>query len=66
MFSSSAEASSKRFNGTLCVLTVLFLLIISTIFNITISSPVLAFLKTIYWGGTALLGLGIADKFLKK
>lgn len=66
MFSSSAEASSKRVNGTFCVMTVLFLLMISTIFGIPISPQILSFLKSIFWGGTALLGLGLADKYLGK
>lgn len=65
MFSGNEEVSSKRVNGTFCVLSVLFILIISIIFDKSISDQLVKLLKMVFWGGTALLGLGITEKFIK-
>ena len=65
MFSGSSEISSKRVNGTLCILSVLFILIISVIFEKGISVEIMKLIKTIFWGGTALLGLGLMEKYNK-
>ena len=65
MFNGSNDVSSKRVNGTLCVLTVLFILVISIIFDKSISSELMKLTKMVFWGGTMLLGLGIAEKYFK-
>jgi len=65
IFSSSSDTSSKRVNGTLCILTVLLIVIISTSFGLSISKELLSLIKMIFWGGAGLLGLGMADKYLK-
>lgn len=65
MFNSSSETSSKRVNGTLCILTVLLIVLISASFGLPISKEVLTLVKMIFWGGAGLLGLGMADRFLK-
>ena len=65
MFNGSNDVSSKRVNGTLCVLTVLFILVISIIFDKSISVELMKLLKMVFWGGTMLLGLGIAEKYFK-
>jgi len=65
MFNGNNDVSSKRVNGTLCVITVLVILIISIIFDKSISSELMKLTKMVFWGGTALLGLGIAEKYIK-
>lgn len=65
LFSGASDVSSKRFNGTLCVVSVIILIIISVIFAYPISKEIIPLVKMIFWGGTGLLGLGMADKFLK-
>lgn len=65
LFSGASDVSSKRFNGTICVLSVIILIIISVIFEYQISKEIIPLVKMIFWGGTGLLGLGMADKFLK-
>lgn len=65
MFNGNNDVSSKRVNGTLCVLTVLFILVISIIFDKSISVELMKLLKMVFWGGTMLLGLGIAEKYFK-
>lgn len=66
MFTSNSDVSSKRVNGTFCILTVLFIIILCTIFGYTISAELLKLIKMVFWGGTMLLGLGIADKYFNK
>ena len=65
MFSGSAEVSSKRVNGTFCIMSVLFILFISIIFDKSISPEMLKIIKMVFWGGTTLLGLGITEKYIK-
>lgn len=65
MFNGNKEVSSKRVNGTLCILSVIFILTISIIFDKSISSELVKLLKIVFWGGTALLGLGITEKYIK-
>lgn len=66
MFSGGSDVSSKRVNGTLCILTVLLILIIFPSFGIVFTKELMILIKMVFWGGTALLGLGIADKIFTK
>lgn len=65
MFSGSSEISSKRVNGTFCIMSVLFILFISIIFDKSISPEIVKLIKMIFWGGATLLGLGITEKYIK-
>lgn len=66
LFSGASDVSSKRFNGTICVLSIVIIIIISIIFGYKIPPEIIQLIKMVFWGGTGLLGLGMADKFLKK
>lgn len=66
MFTANSDVSSKRVNGTFCIITVLIIIILCTIFGFTISAELLKLIKMVFWGGTMLLGLGIADKYFNK
>lgn len=48
MFNGNNDVSSKRVNGTLCVLTVLFILVISIIFDKSISVELMKLLKMVF------------------
>lgn len=65
MFSGNSEVSSKRVNGTFCIITTLFILLISAIFGKVISPELTVLVKMVFWGGTALLGLGITENLFK-
>lgn len=66
MFTGTSDVSSKRINGTLCILTVLGVIITSLLFNFTIDQPKENIITTVFWGGVMLLGIGIADHYFKK
>ena len=66
MFNGNNDVSSKRVNGTLCILVVLILLIISVIFGKQISDEISKLMEMVFWGGAALLGLGVAEKWINK
>lgn len=66
IFVSSSDVSSKRINGSLCILVTLIISLLCTIFGFTISTELLKLIKMVFWGGTMLLGLGIADKYFNK
>ena len=66
MFSGNQDVSSKRVNGTACVFTILILLIISVIFDKVITVEMSKLLEMVFWGGTALLGLSVTEKFFNK
>lgn len=48
MFNGNKEVSSKRVNGTLCILSVIFILTISIIFDKSISSELVKLLKMVF------------------
>ena len=64
MFSGSSDVSSKRINGTLCIISTVAILFTCVIWGKQLSNEVVELTKVVFWGGTALLGLGVADKFL--
>lgn len=66
MFTASSDVSSKRVNGTFCINVVLIILLLCTIFNFPISAELYKLIKMVFWGGTMLLGLGIADNYFNK
>ena len=64
MFSGNSDVSSKRVNGTLCIISTVGILLTSILLEKQLSAEVVDLIKVVFWGGTALLGLGVADKFL--
>lgn len=64
MFSGNSDVSSKRINGTLCIVSTIAILFTCILLGKPLSEEVVGLVKVIFWGGTALLGLGVADKFL--
>jgi len=66
MFSGKEDTSSKRVNGTMCILLVTIIVTLSIILDWTIRIPQENLLHTIFWGGTGLLGITTLEKYLKK
>lgn len=66
MLSGNSDVSSKRVNGTLCIWTILIILITSVIWQFNISETQESIISTVFWGGIMLLGVGIADHYFKK
>ena len=64
MFNGNSNVSSKRVNGTFCIISTIIILFTCILLNKSISEEIVGLLKVVFWGGTALLGLGVADKFL--
>lgn len=64
MFNGNSSVSSKRVNGTICIISTIIILFTCILLNKPISEEIVGLLKVVFWGGTALLGLGVADKFL--
>ena len=65
MFSGNSDVSSKRVNGTFCIIATVTLIVLFPIFKWELSDALKSLIEMIFWGGTMLLGLGIADRFFK-
>ena len=65
MLSAEDGISSKRVNGTLCILTTLIILYISVIFDIRLDSIQADILSTVFYGGVLLLGINLLERFKK-
>lgn len=66
MLSEGPDASSKRTNGTMCILVTLLLVCGVVIFKMDILPIHEALISMVFWGGITLLGITGAEKFLKK
>ena len=71
MMTSGSGTSSKRFNGTIAFglvyqACILFIVIYEMLHSHKLSDAALALLKLDAYLGTALLGIGILDKFKPK
>jgi len=64
MFSGENEVSSKRVAGIFCIFFFSFLLGI-TFFGIELNDSQVELMVTLFYGGAALLGVGILDRRLK-
>lgn len=64
MFSSENGISSKRVAGIFCVFFFAFLLGI-TFFGIELNDSQVELMVTLFYGGAALLGVGILDRRIK-
>lgn len=65
MLTEESGTSSKRINGTLCILSVVLSTFLSIVFKWNILPSHEFLLSTIFWGGTGLLGLTSIEKYLK-
>lgn len=66
LFSGSEDVSSRRVNGTLCIITTVLIVIISIVLDLNIKIPQENLLSTIFWGGVVLLGATGVEKLIKK
>jgi hypothetical protein len=66
MFHRESNISSKRINGTVCIVVVITILVVSFILNRDFKPAQENLLNTVFWGGVVLLGAGIGEKFIKK
>lgn len=65
MFSGSNDVSSKRVNGTICILIILTLLSVSIIWDKDVSQSKIDWAIAVFWGGVSLLGVGVVDQYFR-
>lgn len=65
MFNGGSDVSSKRVNGTMCISTILLILLYSVFKNQAINPDVMLFIKLVFFGGLTLLGVSVLEKFIK-
>ena len=66
LLSAESSESSKRFNATLCIISMILLVMIVVLFEIDIKSAHESLIKTIFSGGLILLGVTAIEKIMKK
>lgn len=65
MFSSEGNVSSKRVAGLLCMLVFIIIVLLSYFKNKELANSVETLVLTCAYIGTALLGMGLGDRFRK-
>lgn len=65
MFNGGSDVSSKRVNGTMCIVTVLYAFIHFVYKNQPIDPDVISLLKVILFSGLTLLGVSVLEKLIK-
>lgn len=66
MLSGESDISSKRVNGTICIMLTVLIVILSVILGWEIKPPQENLIGTIFWGGVILLGVTAVEKYMKK
>ena len=66
MLSSESDVSSKRVNGTICILTMVLLIIVAVTVDLDVKSAHENLIKMVFTGGLVLLGINAAEKIFKK
>ena len=66
LLSAESGESSKRFNATLCIVSMIVLVIIVVLFGMEIKIGHESLIKTIFSGGLILLGVTAVEKIMKK
>lgn len=65
IFSSSSDVSSKRFNGTLCIHSIVIIVVICAIFGLNVSDNIKDLMTALLACGSALLGVGAFEAYFK-
>ena len=66
LLSAESSESSKRFNATLCIISMILLVMIVVLFKMDVELAHENLIKTIFSGGLVLLGVTAIEKIMKK